>query len=69
MKPALSIVVPALNEAAGIEATLAALQPLGARGVEVVRAEGGSTDGTARRAAAPWAYDAATSPGLAGACR
>ena len=47
MKPALSIVMPALNEAAGIEATLEALQPLRARGVEVVLADGGSSDGTA----------------------
>ncbi len=53
MKPVLSIVMPALNEAAGIEATLHALQPLRARGVEVVLAEGGSSDGTAERAA-PW---------------
>lgn len=47
MKPALSIVIPALNEAAGIEATLRALQPLRARGVELVLADGGSGDGTA----------------------
>jgi rSAM/selenodomain-associated transferase 2 len=53
MKPALSIVMPALNEAAGIEATLHALQPLRARGVEIVLADGGSSDGTAERAA-PW---------------
>lgn len=46
MKPALSIVMPALNEAAVIEAALAALQPLRARGVEVVLADGGSQDGT-----------------------
>jgi rSAM/selenodomain-associated transferase 2 len=42
----LSIVIPALNEAAQIEATLAALAPLRARGVEVIVADGGSTDGT-----------------------
>ena len=53
MKPALSIVMPALNEAAGIDATLQALQPLRARGVELVLADGGSGDGTAERAA-PW---------------
>jgi rSAM/selenodomain-associated transferase 2 len=53
MKPALSIVMPALNEAAGIEATLHALQPLRARSVEIVLADGGSSDGTAERAA-PW---------------
>jgi len=48
---ALSIVVPALNEAAGIESCLAALAPLRARGHEVIVADGGSTDGTARLAA------------------
>ena len=46
MKPALSIVIPALNEAAGIEATLQALQPLRVRGVELVLADGGSSDAT-----------------------
>jgi len=51
VKPVLSIVMPALNEAAVIEATLHALQPLRARGVEVVLADGGSSDGTAERAA------------------
>lgn len=51
MKPVLSIVMPALNEAAGIEATLHALQPLRARGVEVVLADGGSSDDTAERPA------------------
>lgn len=51
MKPLLSIVMPALDEAAGIEATLHALQPLRARGVEVVLVDGGSSDGTAERAA------------------
>jgi rSAM/selenodomain-associated transferase 2 len=61
MKPALSIVMPALNEAAGIEATLAALQPLRARGVEIVLADGGSTDGTAQRGA-PWVDAVATAP-------
>jgi rSAM/selenodomain-associated transferase 2 len=47
----LSVVVPTLNEAAGIEACLAALAPLRARGHEVIVADGGSTDGTARLAA------------------
>ncbi len=53
MKPVLSIVMPALNEAVGIEPTLRALQPLRARGVELLLADGGSTDRTADRAA-PW---------------
>jgi rSAM/selenodomain-associated transferase 2 len=60
MKPALSIVVPALNEAPGIEATRLALQPLRVRDVELVLADGGSTDGTAERAA-PWAEAVTTS--------
>jgi rSAM/selenodomain-associated transferase 2 len=53
MKPVLSIVIPALNEAAGIVATLEALQPLRARGVELVLADGGSSDATVALAA-PW---------------
>jgi rSAM/selenodomain-associated transferase 2 len=48
----LSIVVPALNEAEGIEAHLAALATLRARGAEVIVADGGSTDATPRLAAA-----------------
>jgi len=44
--PRLTIVVPALDEAAGIEATLAALQPLRAAGCEVLVVDGGSRDGT-----------------------
>lgn len=51
MKPVLSIVIPALNEAAGIDAMLQAVQPLRARGVELLLVDGGSTDGTADRAA------------------
>jgi len=42
----LSVVVPALEEAAGIAATLAALQPLRALGHEVVVVDGGSRDAT-----------------------
>ncbi len=61
MTPPLSIVVPALEEAAGIEAVLAALQPLRARGVEVVLADGGSSDGTAQLAA-PWVDRVAAAP-------
>jgi rSAM/selenodomain-associated transferase 2 len=47
----LSVVVPALNEAAGIGACLAALAPLRARGHEVIVVDGGSADGTPRIAA------------------
>lgn len=61
MKPVVSIVMPAWNEAVGIEATLQALQPLRARGVEVVVADGGSSDGTGRLAA-PWVDAVTTSP-------
>ena len=53
MKPVLSIVIPALNEAAGLEATLQALQPLRLRGVDLVLADGGSSDATPTLAQ-PW---------------
>jgi rSAM/selenodomain-associated transferase 2 len=43
----LSIIVPALDEAAGIGACLAALASLRAKGTQVVVVDGGSTDGTA----------------------
>ena len=46
----LSIVMPVLNEAAGIEAALEALAPLRLRGTEVVVIDGGSRDGTAELA-------------------
>jgi rSAM/selenodomain-associated transferase 2 len=50
----LSIIVPTLNEAAAIGATLAALAPLRGRGHELLVADGGSDDGT-RDLAAPLA--------------
>ena len=50
-EPALSIVVPTLDEAAGIAATLEALAPLRVRGCEVVVVDGGSRDGTVALAA------------------
>lgn len=46
----LSIVVPVLDEAAGIAQALAPLQPLRAQGHEVIVVDGGSTDGTLERA-------------------
>jgi len=46
----LSIVMPVLDEADGIEATLLALAPLRARGVEVIVVDGGSRDDTPARA-------------------
>jgi rSAM/selenodomain-associated transferase 2 len=45
----LSIVVPVLDEAAGIDAFLAALQPLREPGVELIVADGGSRDDTVQR--------------------
>ncbi len=50
----LSIVIPTLNEAVAIGATLASLAPLRGRGHEVLVADGGSEDGT-RELAAPLA--------------
>jgi rSAM/selenodomain-associated transferase 2 len=47
----LAIIVPVLDEAAGIEAALTALQPLRARGARVVVVDGGSGDGTLLKAA------------------
>ena len=47
----LSVVVPALNESAGLRAALEALAPLRARGHEVIVVDGGSSDGTAQLAA------------------
>jgi rSAM/selenodomain-associated transferase 2 len=46
----LSIIIPCLDEAEGIAATLAALAPLRARGVEVIVVDGGSRDDTVARA-------------------
>ena len=47
----LSIVMPVLNEAAGLRASLAALAPLRARGAEIIVVDGGSHDGSAALAA------------------
>lgn len=44
----LSVIVPALNEAQAIGASLGALAPLRARGHEVIIVDGGSEDGTAQ---------------------
>ena len=48
----ISVVMPVLNEAAGIGATLAGLAPLRAAGHEVIVADGGSSDDTVALAAA-----------------
>ncbi len=49
--PRLSIVIPCLDEAAGIVAALELLQPLRRRGVEVIVVDGGSSDNSAALAA------------------
>ena len=46
----LSIIIPALDEAEHIVATLDSLQPLRRRGVEIIVADGGSRDNTANLA-------------------
>lgn len=45
-EPWLSVVMPALDEAAGIAIALAPLQPLRARGCEIIVVDGGSRDDT-----------------------
>ena len=45
--PTLSLIMPVLDEASTIESTLASLQPLRARGAEVIVVDGGSRDATA----------------------
>ena len=57
----LSIVIPALNEAAVIGAALSSLASIRARGHEVIVADGGSEDGT-RELAAPLADLVVTAP-------
>lgn len=42
----LSVIMPVLNEAGGIEEALTSLAPLRTRGVEIVVADGGSSDAT-----------------------
>ena len=49
--PDVSIIVPVLDEAAAIRATLSALQPARAAGAELVVVDGGSRDGTVEIAA------------------
>lgn len=49
-RPALSIVMPVLNEAEVIAAAVEALAPLLARGAELIVADDGSSDGTMARA-------------------
>ena len=51
MRPRLSIIIPTLNEAAEIETRLAALAPLRQQGVQIIIADGGSSDATVTLAA------------------
>ncbi|MGY9105392.1 MAG: glycosyltransferase [Alphaproteobacteria bacterium] len=46
ISPPLSIIIPALNEAPGIERLLNSLSPMRARGVEIIVVDGASEDGT-----------------------
>jgi rSAM/selenodomain-associated transferase 2 len=57
----LSLIVPVLDEAAGITATLQALAPLRAAGLEIIVVDGGSRDATPTLAA-PLADAVLTSP-------
>jgi len=59
--PQLSIIIPVLDEVAGIAASLAALAPLRGRGAEVIVVDGGSRDGTLE-AASPLADVVITAP-------
>jgi rSAM/selenodomain-associated transferase 2 len=59
--PALSIIVPCLNEAAGIVAALGRLQRARRHGAEIIIVDGGSVDGTATLAA-PFADRSVASP-------
>jgi rSAM/selenodomain-associated transferase 2 len=49
-RPSLSVIVPVLNEADGIRAVLACLQPLRALGHELILVDGGSVDDTVAQA-------------------
>lgn len=53
MTAQLSIIIPTLNEAADIEIRLAALAPLRQDGVQLIVADGGSSDATVKLAT-PW---------------
>jgi rSAM/selenodomain-associated transferase 2 len=59
--PLLAVIIPVLDEAPTIGATLRGLQALRARGAEVIVVDGGSSDRTAELAA-PWADQVIHSP-------
>lgn len=50
--PSLTIIMPVLNEAAGLAAALQALEPLRARGAQIIVIDGDSADNSAARAQA-----------------
>ena len=60
-RPALSIILPTLNEAAGVANALDALQDWRDAGVELIVADGGSQDDTVALAA-PWVDHLVTAP-------
>lgn len=61
MPSLLTVILPVLNEAACIQATLGTLQAMRGRGVEVIVCDGGSDDGTAKLAV-PWADRVLSTP-------
>lgn len=61
MPSLLTVILPVLNEAACIQATLGTLQAMRGRGVEVIVCDGGSDDGTAQLAS-PWADRVLSAP-------
>ena len=61
LTPTLSIIVPALDEAACIESTLRALTPARDRGAQIIVVDGGSSDATVALAR-PWADQIITAP-------
>lgn len=63
--PSLTIVMPVLNEAAGLAAALQALEPLRARGAQIIVIDGDSADNTAARAQAGGAQVINTTRGRA----
>ena len=63
--PSLTIVMPVLNEAAGLAAALQALEPLRARGAQIIVIDGDSADDSAARAQAGGAQVINTTRGRA----
>lgn len=68
-RPALSIIIPALNEAEGIGQTLERLQPMRERGSQVILVDGNSSDDTLRIASPLVDRVITAPPGRAGQMR